>query len=166
MDEIQGEYRWSGEESGKGWKFWVLFVAVPVIVVLCSSIAFYGLYVKKKFSVSKQGFEKGRIYAKLNRNTEAIIEFKKELEKDPENTNIRYHLGMSYITLKEYDKAVAEFNTALKIKPNFSQARLQLASIGLTQAIELRKLGESESIVLETQLPHHNYPAVHISLTK
>jgi len=148
MGEIQGK---SGR-SGKGWKFWVLFVAVPIIVVLCSSIAFYGLYVKKKSFGGKQGFEKGRIYAKLNRNTEAIIEFKKALEKDPENARIHNNLGMSYMKLKEYDKAVAEFNTALKIRPNFSKARLQLSTIGLTQAIELRKLGESESIVLEKLL--------------
>jgi tetratricopeptide (TPR) repeat protein len=149
MGEIEKKHR---KESGKGWKFWVLFVAVPIIVVLCSSLAFYGLYVKKKSSGGKQGFEKGLIYAKLNRNTEAITEFKKELEKNPENADIHYHLGISYVKLKEYDKAVAAFNAALKIKPSFSNARLQLSTIGLTQAIELRKLGESESIVLEKLL--------------
>ncbi len=149
MGEIERKRR---KVSGKGWKFWVLFVAVPIIVVLCSSLAFYGLYVKKISSGGKQGFEKGLIYAKLNRNTEAIAEFKKELEKNPENADIYYHLGISYIKLKEYDKAVAAFNTALKIKPGFSNALIQLPTISLTQAIELRKLGESESIVLEKLL--------------
>ena len=50
MDEIQRKRGKRKKESGKGWKFWVLFVAVPIIFVLVSSIAFYGLHVKNKSS--------------------------------------------------------------------------------------------------------------------
>ena len=138
--------------SGKTWKFWVLFVVVPVVIALGSSIAFYGLYVKKKSFGGKQGFEKGLIYVKLNRHTEAIAVFKKELKKNPENADLHYYSGMSYIKLKEYDKAIEAFDKAISFKPSYSNARLQLATIKLTQAVDLRKLGKSESSVLEILL--------------
>ena len=97
-------------------------------------------------------YNRALIFAKLNRYSEAIAEFKKELEKNPDNTNAYYHLGNSYLKLKEYDKAETAIKNALKLKPNFSEARFQLAVIAMTRADELRKLGESESIVLEKLL--------------
>ena len=85
----------------KGIKFWVLFVAIPVTVVLCSSIAFYGLYVKRKSSgAQKQSFEKGKILAGLNRHTDAIAEYRKELQRNPGNLYARFQMGLSYIKLK------------------------------------------------------------------
>ncbi|GAX63009.1 hypothetical protein SCALIN_C46_0013 [Candidatus Scalindua japonica] len=130
-------------------------MVVPIIVVLCASIGSYGLYKKRKasrYENTKQGLQQGSIYAKLNRHNDAIKEYKKALEKNPQDINILYQLGISYIKLKEFDKAVSAFKTALKIKPNYSKARFQLAVIRLTKAKELRKLGESESVVLEILL--------------
>ncbi|MBT5305277.1 MAG: tetratricopeptide repeat protein [Candidatus Scalindua sp.] len=137
----------------KGIKFWVLFVAIPVTVVLCSSIAFYGLYVKRKSSgAQKQSFEKGKILAGLNRHTDAIAEYRKELQRNPGNLYARFQMGLSYIKLKEYDKAEGEFKTIIKAKPTHFDASIQLAIIDMTKAAELRKLGESESLVLERLL--------------
>ena len=95
----------------------MLFVAVPVIVALCASIAFYGLYVKRKSAgtgIVKESFQKGLIYTNLNRHTEAVAEFRKELEKNPDNINAHYQLGISLSKLKEFDKAATEFNAVLK----------------------------------------------------
>ena len=52
----------------------------------------------------------------------------------------------------EYDKAQTAIKNAIKLKPEFSEARYQLAIIKLTRAEELRKLSKSESIVLERLL--------------
>ncbi|MHC4267431.1 MAG: tetratricopeptide repeat protein, partial [Planctomycetota bacterium] len=143
----------SNKMKTKGWKFWVLFVIVPIVVVLCSSITFYGLHAKKKYSAKRaQGIQKGLILAKLNRHIDAIAEFKKELEKNPDNAIAYYHLGNSYLKLKEYDNAETVIKNALTLKPKFSEAHLQLVVIAMTRAFELRKLGESESIVLEKLL--------------
>ncbi len=135
------------EKRKRGWKFWVLFVAVPIIVVLGVSLAFYVLYPKKK-----PPLDQGLLYSKLNRHDEAISEFKKILEKNPDNRDANFHLGNSYLNLKKYDEAETAFNNAIRVSPKFSQARYQLAVIAMTKAYELRKNGESELIVLKKLL--------------
>ncbi|MCP4264768.1 MAG: tetratricopeptide repeat protein [Candidatus Brocadiaceae bacterium] len=127
----------------------VLFVAMSFIAVMCSSIA----YAEKETSSNMtQGVQQGLIYVKLNRHTDAVVEFKKELAKNPDNTDAYYHLGNSYFKLKEYDKAETATKNAIKLKPDFSEARYQLAVIAKTRAEELRKLNKGESIVLEKLL--------------
>jgi Predicted N-acetylglucosaminyl transferase len=135
----------------KSWKFWALIVAVPVIVAIGSSMAVYTVYVKKK-GPEKQGVEQGLLYAKLNRHTEAIKEFKKELAKNPDNANVHYYMGISYMKLKEYDQANYEFKAAIRIKPTFFNASLQLAVVSMTQAVGSRKIGGREPLVLEKLL--------------
>ncbi|MCP4371702.1 MAG: tetratricopeptide repeat protein, partial [Deltaproteobacteria bacterium] len=101
----------------------VLFVAVSIIAVMCSSIAHAE---KETSSNMTQGVQQGLIYVKLNRHTEAVVEFKKELAKNPDNTDAYYHLGNSYFKLKEYDNAETAIKNAIKLKPDFSEARYQL----------------------------------------
>lgn len=135
----------------KSWKFWALTVAVPVIVAIGLSMAVYTVYVKKKGS-EKQGVNQGLLYAKLNRHVKAIKEFKKEIAKNPDNANVHYYMGISYMKLKEYNQANYEFRAAIRIKPTFFNASLQLALVSMTQAVESRKLGGREPLVLEKLL--------------
>ncbi len=146
-DDIKSKRKIRRKIYNKGWKFWVLFVAVPIIVVLGASLAFCLLYPKKKSPL-----DQGLLFSKLNRHDEAITEFKKILEKNPDNRDAYFCLGYSYSNLKKYDDAETAFNNALRVSPNFSQARYQLAVIAMTRAYELRKNGESESIVLKKLL--------------
>jgi flagellar basal body-associated protein FliL len=81
--------------KSRSWKFWVLFVAVPIIVAIGSSMVVYTVLVKKK-SPEKQGAEQGLLYAKLNRHSEAIKEFKKELAKNQDNANV--HIIWVFLT--------------------------------------------------------------------
>ena len=135
--------------STKSWRFRVLFVVVSIIAVMCSSIA----HAEKEASSNiTQGVQQGLIFVKLNRHTEAIAEFEKELAKNPDNTDAYYHLGNSYLKLKGYDKAETAIINVLKLKPDFSDARYLLAIIAKARADELRKLGKSESLVLEKLL--------------
>ncbi len=110
-------------------------------------MALFVLFVKDRIP-NKEGLEKGLIYAKLHKHTEALEEFKKELIKNPNDANIHYHMGISYFKLKKFEKAESEMKYALKIKPEFSDAVIQLAYIYLTSAIELQKLGKDESSIL------------------
>ena len=45
------------KKKSKGVKFWLIFVALPIVVLACTSIVAYGVYVKK-MSPGKQGFSK------------------------------------------------------------------------------------------------------------
>lgn len=139
-----------GSKRSKSLRFWLIFVAAPMTVILCVLLAGFGFYLKKRSG--KQGFERGLIYANLNRHSDAIAEFKKELVNKPDDANIHYYLGSSYSKIKEYEKAIGEFKTAIKIKPTFHKAQLQIAVTNLTEAIELRKLGKNESLALEKLL--------------
>lgn len=146
----------SNKMDTKGWKFWVLFVIVPVAVVMSSSIVFYGLYIQEPARVIKT-YQQGLIYERLNHHTEAIAEFIKELEMNPDNTDAYFHLGNSYFKLKEYDKAEASIKNILKLKPDSLEARYQLAVITMTRAVLLRKLGKSETIVLDKLQAAENF---------
>ncbi len=137
--------------KGKGWKFWLIFVATPIIVVICILSAVLYLYIAKDVWQNR-GLEQGLILAKAYRNKEAIAIFEKELAKNPKDARIHYYMGVSYSNLKNYDKAIAKLEEALKIKPDYSEAHLQLAIISFTKALELRKRGKAESLVLEKLL--------------
>ncbi|MDR4503160.1 MAG: tetratricopeptide repeat protein [Candidatus Scalindua sp.] len=139
------------KNKSKKWKFWLIFVAAPIFVVILSSLAIYGVSLRNR-NTGKQGLEKGRIYANLHRHTEAIEEFKKELINDPENAGVHYYMGRSLFRLKEYEKAISELKSAIRIRPDFTDAYTELAAIHFTEAIELRKLGKSESLVIEKLL--------------
>lgn len=139
------------KNRSKSWKFWLIFIAAPIFVVSLSLLAIYGLHFRNRIS-GKQGLEKGLIYANLHRHSEAIEEFKKELIHDPEDADVHYYMGRSYSRLKEYEQAISELKLAIKIRPDFSDAYTELAALHLTKALELRKLGKSETLVLEKLL--------------
>ncbi|MDR4506167.1 MAG: tetratricopeptide repeat protein [Candidatus Scalindua sp.] len=136
------------KNTTKRWKFWVLYAATPLLIVACTLLAIVIFLVKDRIP-GQEGLEKGLIYAKLHRHTEALEEFKKELIKNPEDANIHYHMGISYFRLKKYEHAESELKFALNNKPDFTDASLQLGVIYLTTAIELRKLGKDEALVLD-----------------
>ncbi|MGR3319143.1 MAG: tetratricopeptide repeat protein [Candidatus Anammoxibacter sp.] len=146
---VMGKAGGKGKKQGsKSWKFWLIFVIAPIIVVACSSLVVYGLYVKNRFS-GKTGYEKGLIYANLNRYTEAIEEFEEALVKRPDDANIHYHIGTSYLKLRKYDKATTALLAALTFKPDFTDVHIQLAAMKLENALELRRLGKKDALVLE-----------------
>ena len=132
----------------RGFKFWLLFIALPIVIVACSSIVVYGVYVKK-MAPGKQGFEKGLMYARIDRHAEAVEEFKKALVKKPDNERIHYALGYSYLKLKKYESSEVEFKKAIKLKPDYFNAYLQLAIMKVINARELRGQGMKEALVLE-----------------
>jgi len=77
----------------------------------------------KKFSVAKADFEKntanadaiiwfGRRTAYLGRFQDAIAIFSEGIEKHPNDARMYRHRGHRYITTRQYDKAIADFEKA------------------------------------------------------
>ena len=67
-------------------------------------------------------------------DNEGLIEsaeriYKKALEKDPSDTQIRLRLGVDYIRLGKLEEAIAEFKTILESTPENIPARTILASL-------------------------------------
>ena len=70
----------------------------------------------------------------------AIANYKKYLEKNPENSDARVDMGICFYNLGDYTAAINEMETALKYQPNHQIACLNLGIVNLTaQNIEVSK---------------------------
>ncbi len=73
--------------------------------------------------------------------TEAIQVFEKVLEKDPKNANALYNIAISYIQLKDDDKALIYLNKTIEIDPFQDDAWYNLALIYFKKEDYLSALG-------------------------
>jgi len=71
----------------------------------------------------------GWCLAKLNRNNDAVVMFKKALALDPNNLRSLNRIGSAYAALKEYDKAISSLNKSLSIDSDQPETYLALAAI-------------------------------------
>jgi tetratricopeptide (TPR) repeat protein len=97
----------------------------------------------------KDPLERGKIYARLNRHTEAIAHFKKELEKHPDSFEAHFALGQSYQLTGELDRALAEYELATTLKPDSTETELEIATTYLNKAIQARNTGKDDATVSE-----------------
>lgn len=65
----------------------------------------------------------GRVNLDRGAYDQAVKEFEKALEFDPQYADAHYGLGLAYEKNKEIGKAAAEYKQANKIKPNFLEAK-------------------------------------------
>lgn len=64
---------------------------------------------------------------RAGRNRAAIRLFRQAVAREPDNANARFFLGLSYQRGKMDGRAVASFNKALELKPDFADVELPLA---------------------------------------
>lgn len=70
----------------------------------------------------------------------AIANYKKYLEKNPENSDARVDMGICFYNLGDYTTAINEMETSIKYQPNHQIACLNLGIVNLTaQNIEVSK---------------------------
>lgn len=69
------------------------------------------------------------IYYHLRYFDEAISHFNKLLEKDPQNSNAFFNLGLSYEQASKVDQAIAAYETAYKINHSITQAKERLKMV-------------------------------------
>lgn len=62
----------------------------------------------------------------------AITNYKKYLDKNPENADARVDMAICYYNLNDYNTAIAEMETALKYQPKHQIAHLNLGIVNLT----------------------------------
>ncbi|ASB47743.1 tetratricopeptide repeat protein [Alkalitalea saponilacus] len=67
---------------------------------------------------------RGIIRQRLGRTNEAIADFRRGLEIDPENVNLITNIGIAYINAEEYEKAVETYSQAIRLAPNLVNAWL------------------------------------------
>ncbi|HHT9152026.1 MAG TPA: tetratricopeptide repeat protein [Candidatus Hypogeohydataceae bacterium YC40] len=95
----------------------------------------------------KEPVERGKIYARLNRYNEAIAQFKKEVEKNPESFEAHYQLGLAYNRIAEFDRALSEYEIASTLRPDYTDTDVEVASTYLNKAVQSRNAGQDEATV-------------------
>jgi tetratricopeptide (TPR) repeat protein len=60
---------------------------------------------------------RGVYYSKLGNSTEAINDFNKSIELNPQNVATYNSLGLEYLKLDEFNESIQKFNKAIMLKP-------------------------------------------------
>jgi tetratricopeptide (TPR) repeat protein len=77
------------------------------------------------------------ILRKLKRHQEALACYETALKHEPENPQVHYMAGITFGSLQNWEKALAELEEALRLKPDFLNALVG-------KGIVLAKLGRIE----------------------
>ena len=88
---------------------------------------------------------------------EAIQAFEKVIALDPSNPTVHYNLGVAYERKDAADKAQAQFQEAVKLKPDFGEAYLALGNLYLSQ--KKFDAPAMEALSKATELLPNNYDA-------
>jgi len=75
----------------------------------------------------------GNVFLQQGRADDAIAQFQKAREIQPDQANAYYNLGNALLQKGRLDEAVVQFQTALKIEPGYAKAHNNLANTLLQQ---------------------------------
>jgi len=76
---------------------------------------------------AKDYYDKGIAYANKGMLDEAIAEFKKAIQINPNDAMAHNNLGNAYANKGMLDQAIAECKKAIQINPNYATAHMNLA---------------------------------------
>jgi len=102
-------------------------------------------------SANASNLSKGQDAFFKNDYPTAISYFQKELGKKPKSSMLHFFIGQSYMNLKEFNKARTYFEKAVKIKPDYGLARLNLARV-------LYALGENKAALKDFSIVQKKHP--------
>jgi cytochrome c-type biogenesis protein CcmH/NrfG len=69
---------------------------------------------------------------------EAVSSYRKALQIEPGNAELHYNLGVVFAAQNETTNASQEFQEALRLKPDFDDAKQQLVLLSLSGALKSR----------------------------
>jgi tetratricopeptide (TPR) repeat protein len=78
-------------------------------------------------------------YYEADRTVEATKAFKLAVENDPGNKMNHYILGLLYRTVNDYDGAINEFNTAIKLDSTFTDAFYDIGATYYNWGVRMKK---------------------------
>jgi len=105
----------------------LLFPPLILLLLMLSACA-TSQAVQKKASYH---YQMGLSYLGENNITGALVELTEAEKYDSDNPDLQFNLGRAYFLKEHYDIAEQKFIRALKLKPEFSEARLNLGLVYL-----------------------------------
>src|SRR5687767_15042209 len=114
------------------------FVILGALLVLLGGGVFaYFQYGGSPEVKRERSLKAARAYLEQSKVNEAIVEFRNALKADPASAEAHYEFGMALMRQGDLRSAYREMVRAADLKPNFYQARYQLALFHLlTQDIK------------------------------
>ncbi len=97
------------------------------LILVCSLILLAFSCSSAQKAAAKEQLNQGAKLFNEQKYTEAIQVFEKVLEKDPENTKALYNIAISYIQLKDDDKALIYLNKTVEVNPFYEDAWYNIA---------------------------------------
>ncbi len=88
-----------------------------------------------------------RAYLAADQAGMAIQVLKEALAKTPNSARLHYHLGLAYAQDRKPDLAEAEFRTALREDPDFTEAHLRLANLSMSRLSPSRPKAENHRLI-------------------
>jgi tetratricopeptide (TPR) repeat protein len=73
--------------------------------------------------------EQGMAYVEQGKRDEAIAEFQKAIELEPDNADAYRNLGTVYVEQGKYEESVAAYEKAIELAPDFGEAYGDLAGV-------------------------------------
>jgi beta-barrel assembly-enhancing protease len=73
------------------------------------------------------------VHAQANRWTEAVADYAKAIELEPDSAYHRYNRGRAYQNAEQYDPALADYAAALRLNPRYSNAQAARGAIARLQ---------------------------------
>ncbi len=97
---------------------------------------------------AEEYFQRGNEFIKAGRLEEAVGEYQRTLELEPENVDALTNLGVVYYNLGQLDEAIAQYSKAIEIAPNDADIHSNLAA-AYVQTNQLEKALEEYSTAVE-----------------
>jgi Tfp pilus assembly protein PilF len=82
-----------------------------------------------KIEQAEQHFKLGVQHFEEKQMEDALREFRKAIELNPQHTDARYHLGSLYHVLKAYSRAIKEYQELLSMNPNYPKIHTAFANL-------------------------------------
>jgi tetratricopeptide (TPR) repeat protein len=83
-------------------------------------------------------------YYESNRSVEATKAFKLAVDNDPGNKMNHYILGLLYRSVNDYTGAIAEFNEAIKLDPEFSDVFYDIGATYYNWGVKMKKASQEK----------------------
>jgi len=105
---------------------------------------------------------KGQYYEATGKIDEAIGEYRKAIELNPELQNVRFAIGSLLWAAERFDEAVPELEAELRINPNHAEAHYELGDIHYAR----QDFSKAEKHLLESLRLNPSLTEAHLALEK
>ena len=108
----------------------------------------------------------GETYWQMKNYKESTIWFKKALEINPQSSNAHYGLGLCYQNTDDPYRAMHHYSEAIKIKPDFTEAYNNIATISINEEGDLKKGIEILNKALENNTNKDSLTLIYQNLSR